>query len=219
MQEGEQESYTDGITAIQTVGTGLNVPPEILSQSLWLFAEYHNSLNAQRPSLCMDAFACLTVISQKSNGATTSSINPSAIIQYIKGILNIQNSGSNGVSNPLSFLSSQTISEDQIHDSVLSINDFIYSSNYKSPTLSTFEVTMQKIQALFGGSHWKKEKFGESVVQIAMGVVNDLFRSVNCTKHHPDHWAFAAIHYAICAHLTGVRESKQKNKLKFFHVF
>eukprot|EP00012_Vannella_robusta_P004313 CAMPEP_0206186594 /NCGR_PEP_ID=MMETSP0166-20121206/2495_1 /ASSEMBLY_ACC=CAM_ASM_000260 /TAXON_ID=95228 /ORGANISM="Vannella robusta, Strain DIVA3 518/3/11/1/6" /LENGTH=544 /DNA_ID=CAMNT_0053602007 /DNA_START=1330 /DNA_END=2961 /DNA_ORIENTATION=+ len=94
-----------------------------------------------------------------------------------------------------------SITESQIEASIAQVTSFMHNTNYKPLPVSTFDLTLQRIESLFG-THWSKEPFGKTIVPVAIGVVNDMYRSPNCTQYHPDHWTFAAVHYAICSYLS-----------------
>jgi len=203
--ETTKNSYSKGITLVQSLRGGLNTTADVvlISQGLWLYAEYCNSLKDTEPNE-VDAVACLSIVSQAPYGITPTPLLPSTIANFLRTL----NSGSNGITDQPT-TENYNIEESEIIDSITKVNQFIQTSKFKPPSLSPFETTAQRISGLFGGSNWSKEALGKSIAQIAIGVVNDMYFSPNCTSYQPDHWAFAAIHFAICSFLSNATEQSE----------
>ena len=198
--DSNQEAYANGIILSQRLGQFLSIPHTNLCVALHLFANYTLSLPGPvllggPTTLLCEAIACLSQTCPRYSPELESKLESSELINIIQSEPFLHTlETENAIKTYL-----LEITENNLITAVGAINSYLQQNNFPAESNFGIPVTMDLMEKLLGGPNYDKSVFAKSILEIAMGVINDMFRSLRCMKYDTHHWAFAAIHFALCS--------------------
>lgn len=197
----ESSEYIECVSMVQAAANSLQVPIPTAACGLWLFASFYRSDN-QPPADPMSAsLACLLIAEKNRSNGNPPRLTPPALVDFL---LRFQDS------DPVDIEHSLVASIERVDAFAQRAPPFTFSS----PCDSIMDIVRQ----IFGGSFWPKNPFvADDLLPVAMGVINDMFRSDHCIDFSAEHWAFAAVHYAFCTAVSG--ESNEGDMHSAWHLW